>query len=73
MELFREQYIENKVEDWGKDLQLLLNYAKDDLQCSAYSAFTKGLCSRWTHFLRTVLDCADMSELFKPLENIIRD
>jgi len=36
----------------------------------AYSVFTKGLYSRWTHFQRTV---PDMSELFKPLENTITD
>jgi len=35
-----------------------------------YPVFTKGLCSRWTHFQRTV---PDISELFKPLETIIRN
>ena len=63
---FREQYIENKVEDWVKDLQLLSNYAQDDPQ-AAYSALTIGLWSWWTHF-QTV---PDMSELFVPLENVI--
>jgi len=48
---------------------LLSNYAQDDPQ-AAYSAFTKGLCSTWTHFQRTVLDTND---LFEPLENTIRD
>jgi len=52
-----------------KDLQSLSKYAHDDPQ-SAYSAFTKGLSSRWTHFQRTV---PDASELFEPLENAIRD
>jgi len=28
-ESFRKQYIKNKVEEWGKDLQLLSNYAQD--------------------------------------------
>jgi len=64
-----ESGIENKVEVWVKDLELLSKYAQDDPQ-AAYSAFTKGLCSRWTHFQKTVLD---MSELFEPLENAIRD
>jgi len=36
---------------------------------AAYSMF-KGLCSQWTYFQRTV---PDMSELFEPLENTIRD
>jgi len=41
-----------------KDRQLLSNYAQDNPQ-AAYSAFTKGLCSRWTHFQRTVPDMSD--------------
>jgi len=61
--------IKNKVKDWVKDLQLLSKYTQDDPQ-AAYSAFTKGLSSRWTHFQRTE---PDMSELFEALENAIRD
>jgi len=67
---FEEQYTKNKVEGWVKDLQSLSKYAQDDRQ-AAYSAFTKGLCSRWTHFQRTVVP--DMSELLEPLQNTIRD
>jgi len=48
---------------------LLSKYAQDDPQ-AAYSVVTKGLCSRWAHFQRTV---PDMSELFESLENAIRD
>ena len=65
-ESFREQYIKNKVEGWVKDLQSLSKYAQDDPQ-AVYSAFTKGLSSRWTHpnhFQGTV---PDASELFAPL------
>jgi len=56
-------------------VQLLSNYAQDDPQAAlAYSAFIKtnykGLCSRWNHFQTTG---PDMSELFEPLENTIRD
>ena len=68
-ESFREQYIKNKVESWVKDLQSLSKHAQDDPQ-AAYSAFTKGVSSRWTLFQRTVLDA---SELFEPPENVIRD
>ena len=68
-ELFREQCIKNKVESGVKDVQSLSKYAQDDPQAT-YSAFTKGLSSRWTHFQRTV---PDASELFEPLENAIRD
>jgi len=50
-----------------KDLQSLSKYAQDDPQ-AAYSAFTKGLSSRWTQ--RTV---PNASELLEPLENAIRD
>jgi len=65
-ESFREQYIKNKVESWVKDLQSLSKHAQDDPQ----AAFTKGVSSRWTDFQRTV---PDASELFEPLENVIRD
>jgi len=68
-ESFSEQYIKNKVEGWVKDLQSLSKYAQDDPQ-TAYSAFTKGLSSRWAHFQRTM---PDASELFEPLENAIRE
>ena len=68
-ESFREQYIKNKVQGWVKDLQSLLRYEQEDPQ-AAYSAFTKGISSRWTHFQRIV---PDASELFEPLENAIRD
>ena len=68
-ESFQKQYIKNKVKGWVKDFQLLSNYTQDDPQ-AAYSTFTTGLCSRWTHFQRTVLD---MCELFEPLENAIKD
>jgi len=65
----RNNTLKTKVEGWVKDLELLSKYAQDDPQAT-YSAFTKGLCSRWTHIQRTV---PDMSELFEPLENAIRD
>ena len=58
-ESFREQYIKNKVESWVKDLQSLSMYAQDDPQ-AAFSAFTKGLSFRWTHFQRTVPDASDI-------------
>jgi len=63
---FREQYIKNKVKSWVKDLQSLSKHAKDDPQ-AAYSAFTKAVSSRWTHFQRTM---PDASALFEPLENV---
>ena len=68
-ESFRGQYIKNKVEGWVKYLQSLSKYIQDDPQ-AAYSAFTKGLSSRWTHFQRTVPDASELLEL---LENTIKD
>ena len=57
----------------GKKLQSLSKHAQDDPQ-AAYSAFIKVwthfVPSRWTHFQRIV---PDASELFEPLENVIRD
>ena len=50
------------------DLNLLSTYAQDNPQ-AAYSALTKDMSSRWIHFQGTILH---MSELFEPLENIIK-
>ncbi len=53
---------------WVKDVEELADIGKDDPP-SAYAAFTKGLCHRWTFVQRTI---PGISQLFDPLENAIR-
>jgi len=55
-ESFRKQYIKNKVESWVKYLQSLSKYPQDDPQ-AAYSAYTKGLSSRWTLIPKNSAPC----------------
>jgi len=63
--LFSQDFYENSK----KTFNHFQSYPQDASQ-AAYSAFTKGISSRWTHFQRTM---PDASELFEPLENTIRD
>ena len=66
-EEFRTQYIENKVNNWIKDVEQLSKIAVDEPQL-ALSAFTKALCMRWSHLQRTI---PGISHFFEPLEEAI--
>ena len=66
-DMFRASYIEDKVKSWIEDVRELSLIAEDEPQ-AALSAFTKGLCRRWTYVQRTV---SDIGHLFRPLENVI--
>ncbi len=68
-EAFKQEYVKRKVEGWIKDINELAEVAKEEPQI-AYSAFTKGLSSRWCYVQRTV---EGISELFIPLEEAIRN
>ena len=50
------------------DVEELSKVAKEEPQ-NAYTAFTKGLCHRWTFLQRTI---ENVSEFFEPLEIAIR-
>ena len=50
---FRELYVKGKVSKWMKDVEQLSEIAKEEPQ-AALSAYTKGLCHRWTFLQRTV-------------------
>ena len=59
-----EEYVGEKVEDWVGKVIKLAEFAVSQPQAS-YAAFTFGLRHRWTYFLRTLPDIADLLE---PLE-----
>ena len=51
--LFTEQYVSEKVDSWSCCVAKLSDIAKVHPH-AAYSAFTHGLCNKWTYFLRTI-------------------
>ena len=65
---FKCKYVSAKVSGWVDDVFQLTEIAKEEPQ-ACYSAFTKGLCRRWTYIQRTI---SDISTLFQPLEDAIR-
>ena len=65
---FKESYVRSKVNKWVKDLEKLSLFAADDPQ-SAFAAYTKGICHRWTYVQRTI---PETTALFEPLERCIR-
>ena len=64
---FTEQYVSEKVDSWSRCVAKLSDLAKVHPHY-AYSAFTHGLCNKWTYFLRTI---PGISSLLKPLEAVI--
>ena len=65
--LFTEQYVSEKVESWSCCVAKLTDIAKIHPH-AAYTAFTHGLCNKWTYFLRTI---PRISSLLRPLEVVI--
>ena len=66
---FLEEYVGEKVDKWVNEVTKLADFAISQPQAS-YAAFTFGLQHRWTYFLRTLLDIA---ELLEPLERAINE
>ena len=64
-----EEYVGGKGEEWVRQVIKLAEFAVSQPQAS-YVAFTFGLRHRWTYFLRTLPDIADLLE---PLERAISD
>jgi hypothetical protein len=64
---FRQSYITGKISKWVQDVEQLAEIGKEEPQ-AALSAYTKGLCHRWTFIQRTVPGFATM---FEPLEEVI--
>ena len=65
---FVESYVSKKVEKWKNKIEKLSEIAKSQPH-AAYTALTKGLCSRWNFLLRAVPNTADR---LQPLEDAIR-
>ena len=66
--LYVRQFVKEKVKGWSSDVTLLAKVAQSQPH-AAYSAFTKGLASRWVYVSRTVLD---IYTFMQPLEDVIR-
>ena len=66
---FTNKYVKDKVDKWIEDVTELSKYAAEEPQL-AFSAYTKGLCHRWSFIQRTT---PAISPLFSPLEDCIRD
>ena len=65
---FFEEYIGENVDEWVNEVTKLADFAISQPHAS-YAAFTFGLRHRWTYFLRTL---PDIAELLEPLERAMR-
>ena len=66
---FLEEYVGEKVDEWVNKVTKPADFAISQPQ-ACYAAFTFGLRHRWTYFLRTLQDIA---ELLEPLERAINE
>ena len=66
---FLEEYVGEKVDKWVNEVTKLADFTMSQPQAS-YAAFTFGLRYRWTYFLRTL---PDIAELLEPLERAINE
>ena len=64
---FRAQYAAEKVTKWCNELHRLANFAKIQPH-AAYSAFTHGILSQYTYFMRMI---PSMHEFMKPVDDVI--
>ena len=65
--MFHEEYLGEKVDEWVNEVTKHADFAISQPQAS-YAAFTFGLRHRWTYFLKTL---PDFAELLEPLERAI--
>ena len=65
---FRAQYAAEKVTKWCNELCRLADFAKTEPH-AAYSAFTHGILSQYTYFMRTI---PGMHKFIKPVDDVIR-
>ena len=66
---FLEEFVGEKVDKWVNEVTKLADFAISLTQAS-YASFTFGLRHRWTYFIRTLRDIA---ELLEPLERAINE
>jgi hypothetical protein len=64
---FKKKYVEEKIKKWIDDMTDLSKIAAEEPQI-AFSAFTKGICHRWSFIQRTI---PNIAPLFSPLEEAI--
>ena len=65
---FVETYVTGKVQEWVREVEQFAAIARSQPH-AAYAAMTHGLSSKWTYLSRTI---PNISDLFQPLENVIR-
>ena len=58
---FLEEYDGERVDEWVNEVTKLADFAISQPQ-ACYAAFTFGLRHRWTYFLRTLPDIAELLE-----------
>ena len=66
---FRRSYMESMVDKWCTELLALARIAESQPH-AAFTAFTKGLSSRWTYHLRST---ACPAEVFSVLDSVINE
>ena len=66
---FHDEYCDDLVSNWVKELTVLCEIAKTKPQC-AYTAYVKGYRSKFAYFLRTI---SNFSELLSPVDNLISE
>ena len=66
---YREEYLEDLVNDWNNQLVLLSSIAENQPQ-AAYSAFVSDFKSKLSYFLRTI---PGISQFLYPLEETVRN
>ena len=65
---FLEEYIGENVDEWVNEVTKLADFAILQHQ-ACYATFTFGLRHRWTYFLRTLPDIAELREPLKRATN----
>ena len=66
-EVYKREYIGEKVQEWVSSIHRLTNIAKSQPQ-AAYSCFVKGFTHKFTYFMRTI---PDIKTLLYPLDAAI--
>jgi len=66
---YKNNFVDLKIKCWEKDVIELAKIAEEEPQL-ALTAYTRGLCRRWTYIQRTV---SGIAENFQPLEKAIND
>ena len=67
--MYKQKYIQEKIETWIDEIKVLANIAKSEPHC-ALAAFMHGLRNRYVYFMRTILD---IGKYLTSLENSIRN